>query len=384
MFHDATTTKKRNITMKKPNTKVSKKIAVTMMTAIIACAIIGCSQEKTAATQTETTQTAEEKVELVTYEFETFDNLKIVLDESSITAQEPSDDPENSELISAEAAGNIIAPGRDFVYLEDSNNYYVADYSRNLVTVADKNKAKVEVIETKEAAADFVEYEFETFDGLTIKIHAGIILSQEPCEEPLEWEGLPADAEQIAPGRDCILFADSTNYYVEDVTNKLVTTAFQELGDVIEETDFAIFDNNVFTFRYDPEYFVVNEDDKYVTVSFYNEGIQTAGSNTITFTENKNADSMDVAKEYAKQYGVDEKQVQKTNFGSADAEAYSFSISPTDGSESGNKTRTMVCAVQNGDNVIVIEVLNHVEPDEGMDIMINDKIAEVLDTFSLI
>ena len=158
--------------MKKLNAKVSKKIVVIVLTAVAAFSLMGCTVEKTVTT-TEThtdadgnttgttttttttnkdgevtTETTETAIDLVTYEFETFDNLKIVLDESNITAQEPSDDPEYSELVSEEARGNIIAPGRDFVYLEDANNYYVADYSRNLITVADKSKVQVEVVET--------------------------------------------------------------------------------------------------------------------------------------------------------------------------------------------------------------------------------------------
>ena len=284
------------------NTKVSKKIAVVVMAAMATFSLMGCTVEKTVTTTT-TEEKSSEATELVTYEFETFDNLKIVLDESNIIAQEPSDDPENSELVSAEAAGNIIAPGRDFVYLEDENNYYVADYSRNLITVADKSKVKVEVVEG--------------------------------------------------------------------------------VGDLIEETDFAIFDNNVFTFNYDPKYFVVMEDEQYVTVSFYNEDTQTAGSNTISFTVKENADAMEVAKEYAKQYGADEESVQETNFGATGATGYSFSVAPTDDSESGSKTRAMVCALANGDNVIVIDIFSHVEPDEGMDMFINDKISEVLDTFAI-
>jgi len=98
--------------------------------------------------------------ELVTYEFETYDNEKVVLDEASITLQEVSENPEESEYITEAAAGNVIAPGRDFVYMADDDNYYVADYSRNLVTVADKSKAKVEVME----AADENPGAFETED----------------------------------------------------------------------------------------------------------------------------------------------------------------------------------------------------------------------------
>ena len=156
--------------MRKLDKKVSTKIVAIVLVAVAAFSLMGCTVEKTVTT-TETytdadgntittTQTTDESgnvenvtaevepaesTDLITYEFETFDNLKIVLDENSITVQESSDDPENSELISEEARGNIIAPGRDFVYLEDDDYYYVADLSRNLITVADKSKVAVDV-----------------------------------------------------------------------------------------------------------------------------------------------------------------------------------------------------------------------------------------------
>lgn len=138
--------------MKKVNTRVSKRMVAVMVAAVATMSLcVGCgnsakvedaapSNEVQEAAAVESTAVADN--ELVTYEFETFDNVKVVLDASNIIVQEPSDDPENSDLISAEAAGNIIAPGRDFVYLEDASNYYVADISRNLVTVATKGDAQ--------------------------------------------------------------------------------------------------------------------------------------------------------------------------------------------------------------------------------------------------
>jgi len=100
----------------------------------------------------------QEKAELVTYEFETYDNESVLLDEASITVQEASENPEESEYISDAAAGNVIAPGRDYVYLADDDNYYVADNSRKLITVADKSKAKVTKIAEENPGA------FETDD----------------------------------------------------------------------------------------------------------------------------------------------------------------------------------------------------------------------------
>ena len=160
--------------MERISSKTSKKIAAIILVAFAACSVMGCSVEKTVTTTethtdangdtvtTTTTQTTDsdgnvesettETKNLITYEFETFDNVKVVIDENSIVAQESSDDPENSDLVSAEAAGNIIAPGRDFVYLEDNDYYYVADLSRNLITVADKSKVQTEASNDEELA----------------------------------------------------------------------------------------------------------------------------------------------------------------------------------------------------------------------------------------
>ena len=142
---------------------MKKKIVAAMVTMVAVVSLMGCGITTT-STYTETTtdangntitttttttngetttETIEEtsEEELVTYEFETFDNVQVVIDEDSIVAQESSDDPENSDLVSESARGNIIAPGRDYVYLEDDDYYYVADLSRQLITVADKTAA---------------------------------------------------------------------------------------------------------------------------------------------------------------------------------------------------------------------------------------------------
>lgn len=259
--------------------------------------------------------------------------------------------------------------------VEQAGNAAVAESTE----VADNNEAA----EDTEATTEMKSYEFETFDGITITINEGTITSQEACENPLEWDGLPADAEQIAPGRDCILFEDADNYYVEDATNGLVTIAFKEQGDIIEESDYAIFDNEVYTFEFDTNYFVVNETEEDVTVSFYNEEKQTAGSNTIVFKEIENADAKEVAKELAGQYGVDEANITESHIGESTAISYSFSVYPEEGAEGAAQTRSMACAMANGDNVITFEILTHVEPDEGMDMFINDKISEVIDTFKI-
>ncbi len=80
-------------------------------------------------------------------------------------------------------------------------------------------------LNTKTGSAEYQTYEFDTYDGETVTIDASNIVSQESNADALEWDGLPEDAEQLAPGRDYVLFGDAENYYVEDATNGLVTTA---------------------------------------------------------------------------------------------------------------------------------------------------------------
>ena len=72
----------------------------------------------------------------VTYEFETYDGDEVVIDESNIILQEKTSTPEESSDISSEA--EIVAPGRDYVYMADDSFYYIADYENNLLTIATK------------------------------------------------------------------------------------------------------------------------------------------------------------------------------------------------------------------------------------------------------
>lgn len=149
----------------KREVKIMKRIMVGLLAAVAAFSLMGCTVEKTVTktetytdangntiTSTTTTDgngnvmngtmeiTPADASEIITYEFETYDGVQVVIDENNIILQEASDDPQNSEHISADAYNNIIAPGRDFVYLADDDYYYVADISRNLITVADKNQ----------------------------------------------------------------------------------------------------------------------------------------------------------------------------------------------------------------------------------------------------
>lgn len=102
--------------MKRRNMKIAKVVLAIGMAAAMACACAETDYE--------------------TYEFETYDGRMIVIDESNIISQEQVEDVLESELVPADA--EVIAPGRDFVYLEDADHYYVEDVENGLLTIATK------------------------------------------------------------------------------------------------------------------------------------------------------------------------------------------------------------------------------------------------------
>ncbi|GEM_PF-2118488 len=77
--------------------------------------------------------------EYTTYEFETYDGESVVIDSSNIVSQEHDDNPLESALVPSDA--EVVAPGRDYVYLADDAYYYVEDAVKNLVTKANKGEA---------------------------------------------------------------------------------------------------------------------------------------------------------------------------------------------------------------------------------------------------
>lgn len=75
--------------------------------------------------------------ENVNYEFETFDGKKVAICDANICYQQKEKDVLESQVVPKDA--EVIAPGRDFVYLEDANYYFVEDAGRSLLTIARKD-----------------------------------------------------------------------------------------------------------------------------------------------------------------------------------------------------------------------------------------------------
>lgn len=150
--------------IKKRITKIATAVTVSAI-AIGTC--VGCANNANGGDAETISSESVADTGLVTYEFVTYDNKNVVIGEGSIITQEPSEDPENSDLISAAAAGNVIAPGRDYVYLEDEDNYYIADLYNNLITVADKNKVETSEVDPGEFTTELwsISYDPEKWHG---------------------------------------------------------------------------------------------------------------------------------------------------------------------------------------------------------------------------
>jgi len=109
---------------------------------------------------------SEDITEDVTYEFDTFDGQHIVVDSSNILSQNEDENPLETTKVPKEA--EVIAPGRDYVLLDDGEYYYVEDTVNNLVTVVTKgmNPANAELTPGLFETDDWsITYDTEKWDG---------------------------------------------------------------------------------------------------------------------------------------------------------------------------------------------------------------------------
>lgn len=122
------------------------------------------SAEAISESEPESEPEAEAAQEDITYEFDTFDGEHIVIDSSNIISQDKDENPLETTKVPKEA--EVIAPGRDYVYLDDGDYYYVEDTVNNLVTVATKGASKAELIPGLFETDDWkITYDTEKWEG---------------------------------------------------------------------------------------------------------------------------------------------------------------------------------------------------------------------------
>lgn len=124
------------------NNRINRIMIFCTVTAL-AIAMIGCGAKKETEVKSENVEknldSSEDKKEITykTYEVETFDGTTVKIDDTNIISQEKVEDVLETTLVPSDA--EVIAPGRDFVYLADANNYYVEDVVDQLLTIAKKS-----------------------------------------------------------------------------------------------------------------------------------------------------------------------------------------------------------------------------------------------------
>lgn len=99
------------------------KLLTIVLVVFVATTFVGCSKKAAS-------------INYETYIIETFEGELIQIDESNIVSQQKVKDVLETDLVPANA--EVIAPGRDFVYLADDSFYYIEDTTNNLLTIAAK------------------------------------------------------------------------------------------------------------------------------------------------------------------------------------------------------------------------------------------------------
>lgn len=144
------------------NNRINRIMIFCTVTAL-AIAMIGCGAKKETEVKSEKVEknldSSEDKKEITykTYEVETFDGTTVKIDDTNIISQEKVEDVLETTLVPSDA--EVIAPGRDFVYLADADNYYVEDTVDQLLTIAKKN----EIAENQTAKDETAEYSTDEY-----------------------------------------------------------------------------------------------------------------------------------------------------------------------------------------------------------------------------
>ncbi len=135
-----------------------------------------------------------------------------------------SDAAEGSELQTT-SSYTAIPVDSDVILVESFNTIEPEEENMYKISGSFETVAGTFSLTSSDSSSKYQTYEFDTYDGGKVVIDDSNIVSQESIDDSLEWDELPEDAEQLAPGRDFILFSSGDKYYVEDAANNLVTIA---------------------------------------------------------------------------------------------------------------------------------------------------------------
>ncbi len=137
----------------------------------------------------------------------------------------PSSDAAEESELQTTSSYTAIPVDSDVILIESFNTIEPEEENMYKISGSFETVAGTFSLTSSDSSSKYQTYEFDTYDGGKVVIDDSNIVSQESIDDSLEWDELPEDAEQLAPGRDFILFSSGDKYYVEDAANNLVTIA---------------------------------------------------------------------------------------------------------------------------------------------------------------
>ncbi len=137
----------------------------------------------------------------------------------------PSSDAAEGSELETTSSYTAIPVDSDVILIESFNTIEPEEENMYKISGSFETLAGTFSLTSSDSSSKYQTYEFDTYDGGKVVIDDSNIVSQESIDDSLEWDELPEDAEQLAPGRDFILFSSGDKYYVEDAANNLVTIA---------------------------------------------------------------------------------------------------------------------------------------------------------------
>lgn len=240
-----------------------------------------------------------------------------------------------------------------------------------------------EPLQKETTDVSYKTYEAETFAGTVIKIDETNIISQEKVEDVLETTLVPSEAEVIAPGRDFVYLADADNYYVEDTVDQLLTIAKKSNTSETQNNkeDTVEYSTDKYSLSYSKTSFETFEDadNKSVTFSYCKDGVETAGSNVITFYIVKNAKPKELLEEKVEAMGGKKSDVMEVSLMATEETCYTY-IQSGSSKESELKTSQVLYAVPCGKDVIYIDGFRTLGPDEGVEMSIDTAFEKIMQT----
>lgn len=242
------------------------------------------------------------------------------------------------------------------------------------------------VVEMHGSQTAYKTYEIETYEGKKLLINETNIISQEKVEDVLETTLVPADAEVIAPGRDFVYLADADNYYVEDAVDQLLTIA--KKSDTTEDSnskaDTAEYSTGEYHLNYSKTSFEMHEDKdtNSVTFSYCKDGVETAGSNVVTFYVVKNASPKELLAEKVKAVGGNKSDIMEVSLSATSEICYTY-IQRGSSTESGLNTSQMLYAIPHGKDVIYVDGFRTIGPNEGIEMSIDAAFEQIMQTLLL-